>query len=151
MLPRRHREGVLRHYTGGHGGFLEIPVDELHPQGAVPLEMKAGDALFMTNLTPHASFANRTERVRWSLDLRYQSPQAPSNVGEDPARFTAETQTVSMACYPPEADFVIRDRTHPEREVHRAEDFHALRQRYEKTRPYFPGRGWTPMAQRQNP
>lgn len=151
VLPRRHREGVLRHYTGGHGNFLEIPVNELHPEGAVPLEMHAGDVLLMTNLTPHASFANRTDRVRWSVDLRYQSAEAPNNLDEDPEQLTAQTQRVSVACYPPEADFVIRDRAHPEREVRRPEDFHALRRRYEQARPHYPGRGWTPMVTRQIP
>ena len=48
-----------------------------------------------------------------------------------------------MACYPPEADFVIRDSAHPEREVRTAEAFQALRERFEAGRPFFPGRGWT--------
>jgi ectoine hydroxylase-related dioxygenase (phytanoyl-CoA dioxygenase family) len=148
VLPGRHREGIIRHYTGGHGGFLEIPEDVLGAEGAVPVEMKAGDVLFMTNLTPHASYENRTDQVRWSLDLRYQSVDVPSNVGEDPASYTPEREAVTMACYPPEADFVVRDTRHPKREVKSAAEFQALRARYEQARPYSPGRGWTPMAGR---
>ena len=148
VLPGRHREGIIRHYTGGHGGFLEIPEDELGAAGAVPVEMKAGDVLLMTNLTPHSSYENRTDGVRWSLDLRYQSVDAPKNVGEDPESYTPEREEVTMACYPPEADFVVRDAGHPEREVKSAREFQALRKRYERARPYFPGRGWTPITRR---
>jgi len=148
VLPGRHRGGVIRHFTGGHGGFLEIPEDVLGEGDPIPLEMKAGDVLLMTNLTPHASFENRTDEVRWSLDLRYQGAEAPNNVDEDPTTYTEERDPVTMACYPPEADFVIRDAEHPQREVRTAEEFQALRRRYEEAKPFFPGRGWTAMSEK---
>lgn len=149
VLPRHHQGGIIRHYTGGHGGFLEIPTDELGREiKPVPLEMGAGDVLFMTNLTPHASFENRTDQVRWSLDLRYQNASAPNNVDEEPSAYTPERDPVTVACYPPEADFVIRDSKQPEREVHSAAEFAAIRRRYEESRPHFAGRGWTPLAER---
>jgi len=110
--------------------------------------MKAGDVLLLTNLTPHASFANRTNTVRWSIDLRYQSAHVPNTVEEKPASYTRERDPVTMACDPPEADFVIRDRNDPAREVHSADQFRQLRQRYEETRPTIPGRGWTPLQER---
>ncbi|MCE9615475.1 MAG: phytanoyl-CoA dioxygenase family protein [Lentisphaerae bacterium] len=147
VIPGAHRTGVYRHYTGGHGGFLEIPADDL-PAGAIPLEMKAGSILFMTNLTPHASFANRTQAVRWSVDLRYQSPDAPTNADEAPESYTPEREPVTMACFPPEADFVIRSPSNPAREIRTAEQFHAVRDRYERAQPYMPGRGWTSLKQR---
>ena len=87
--------------------------------------------------------------MRWSLDLRYQGTGAPSNVGEDPESYTPERDQVTMACYPPEADFVVRDARHPEREVTSAAAFQALRERYERARPYSPGRGWTRLDERQ--
>jgi hypothetical protein len=149
VLPGGHRSGMLRHYTGGHAGFLEIPEDELPVSDPVPVEMKAGDALFLTNLTPHASFKNRTDMVRWSVDLRYQGVDAPNNVDETPDAITPERETVTMACYPPEADFVIKDTTNPEREVHSPDAFHKLRELYEQARPHGPGRGWTPMVERK--
>ncbi len=148
VIPTVHKTGILRHYTGGHAGFLEVPREELPPVEPVPVPMKAGDALLLTNLTPHASFENRTDQVRWSIDLRYQSANAPNNVDEDPASYTPERDPVTMACYPPEADFVIRDHNDPAREVHSAKQFQKLRQRYESTRPNTPGRGWTPLQQR---
>jgi len=104
--------------------------------------MTAGSVLFMTNLTPHASFENHTDQVRWSLDLRYQSMSAPNNLDEAPTDVTPERDPVTMACYPPEADFVIRDTHHPEREIRSAETFNQLRERFNSAKVYSPGRGW---------
>ena len=148
VIPTVHSSGILKHFTGGHAGFLEVPQDELPQVDPVPVPMKAGDVLLLTNLTPHASFANRTDQVRWSIDLRYQSADVPNNVDEDPASYTPERDPVTMACYPPEADFVIRDRKDPAREIQSADQFRQVRQRYETTRPNTPGRGWTPLQER---
>ena len=104
--------------------------------------------LFLTNLTPHASFENHSGIVRWSLDLRYQSMEAPNNVDEEPESYTLEREPVTMACAPTEADFVIRDTKNPHREVATPEQFHQIREKYENARPYHPGRGWTPMSER---
>ena len=142
VIPSVHREGVYRHYTGGHGGYLEIPKEELPKDEPVPIEMNRGDVLFMTNLTPHASFVNKSNGVRWSVDLRYQSMDAPNNAEEDPDSYTPERDPVTMACYPSEADFVIRDSKHPEREIRTPEAFRWLRDRFRDSKPYNPGRGW---------
>ena len=148
VLPGVQRRGILQHYTGGHAGYLEVPAEKLPEVQPVPVEMRAGDVLFMTNFTPHASFSNSTRMVRWSLDLRYQGTDAPTNIGEEPESYTPEREPVTMACYPPEADFVIRDGRHPEREVSDPQQFQALREKYDRTRAFSPGRGWTSLAQR---
>ena len=148
VLPEAHQHGIHRHYTGGHAGFLEIPDDELLPRDPVPVEMKQGDVLFLTNLTPHASFKNNSEIVRWSIDLRYQSMDVPNNVNEDPATYVPERDTVTMACYPSEADFIIRDNSDPEREINTPGAFKKIRERYEQMRPHNPGRGWTRLSDR---
>lgn len=64
VIPRAHNNGIIRHYTGGHGNFLEIAGEDLPHEKPIPLEMTAGSVLFMTNLTPHASFENNTNIVR---------------------------------------------------------------------------------------
>lgn len=150
VIPRAHKSGVIRHYTGGHGNFLEIASEDLPLEKPIPLEMTAGSVLFMTNLTPHASFENNTNIVRWSIDLRYMGTDAPNNVDEDPASYTPERDPVTMACYPPEADFVVRDTKSPEREVKDINTFQAIRKRYETVRAYKPGRGWTPLQERSS-
>ncbi len=50
-----------------------------------PLPMKAGDIVFLTNLTLHASKVNRTNRVRWSHDFRHH-PTAASTPAGTPER-----------------------------------------------------------------
>ena len=37
----------------------------------VPVPLKPGGALFMTNLTVHTSKLNTTRKSRWSIDFRY--------------------------------------------------------------------------------
>lgn len=147
VLPKMHRQGILRHYTGGHAGFLEIANKDLPSVQPVPLEMTAGSVLFMTNLTPHSSYENTTDTVRWSVDLRYQGMDVPNNIDEAPQSYTPERDPVTMACYPPEADFILHDTQHPEREVHAPEEFHRIRTTYDQHAAHMPGRGWTPMAE----
>lgn len=142
VLPKSHQTGILTHHSGGHGGYLEIVDQDLPSIEPAPLPMTAGSVLFMTNLTPHASFENTTNQVRWSLDLRYQGVSAPNNVDEAPTDMTEARDPVTMACYPPEADFIIRDTAHPEREIRSAEAFNQLRERFNTAKVYSPGRGW---------
>ena len=148
VVPKSHQNGIIPHYTGGHGGFLEIAADDLPPAEPIPIPMQAGGVLFMTNLTPDASFENRTDKVRWSVDLRYQGMLVPNNIDEDPASYVPEREPVTMACHPTEADFVLRDTEQPAREIRTPEQFYELRERYEKVRPYTPGRGWTSLKDR---
>ena len=151
ILPRAHRRGICTHHTGGNAGFLVIPDDDLPfpPERAVTAACPRGGVVFMTNLTPHCSTANRSDHIRWSLDLRYQSASVPNNVDLEPDP-TAKEQAPDMqiACYAPEADFVVQSRKHPER-VTTYEAFVRRRQRFDEAAragslPY-PKRGWRPV------
>ena len=102
----------------------------------------------MGNCTPHCSTPNTSDVVRWSLDLRYQNAGVPNNVGEMPEDFTRERPTHEIACYPPEADFVVQRPSAPERTVRDPARFDQIRQRYEHTRPQGPQRGWGDYAER---
>ncbi len=147
VIPKVQDEGVIRHYTGGHAGFLEIAPENV-PRGAIPVEMSAGSVLFLTNLTPHASFENKTDIVRWSMDLRYQDFGVPSNIGEVPEDYTPEREPVTMACHPGEAYFVIQDTQNPEREMRDPKAFAAMRKEWDRKKVHTPGRGWTPLNER---
>lgn len=70
VIPGSQRWGLL---DGARGSDQNIRTFEnVEQRGrAVPVPMKRGDVLFFGNLTFHASKLNRTDRVRWSLDLRY--------------------------------------------------------------------------------
>ena len=54
-------------------GFLGISKEERAALPGIPIEMEAGDALCFSQLTPHAALPNKSDAVRWSIDLRYQS------------------------------------------------------------------------------
>ncbi|MCX5659217.1 MAG: phytanoyl-CoA dioxygenase family protein [Planctomycetota bacterium] len=145
VLPRLHRDPILRHVTDKINVYLEIPEAEL-PKGVKPVcvPVRKGGALLLTNLTPHASFDNTTDVIRWSMDLRYQSAELPTNArisrlpGESvPAPDGAQgdapadaTNRPPVACYPPEADFLVRSRARPEQILKDAEAFRQLRQEH---------------------
>ena len=75
VLPRVHRERVV-YWTYSR----DLPDVE-----KVTLPMKKGDVLFFHKLTPHGSGPNRTDQVRWSMDLRYQKTGEPSPRPEWPS------------------------------------------------------------------
>jgi hypothetical protein len=148
ILPRAHRRGVFEHRTGGNAGFLVIRDEDLPRDVPEPIvaECPRGGVVLMTNLTPHCSTPNESDAVRWSVDLRYQSAEAPNNVGLWPAIEEEASPDVLMACYPPEADFVIRSAAHPERVcdyetfLRRRNHFDALQKKH------YPIRNWKPVA-----
>ncbi len=149
VMPRAHRRGVVRHYANGPHGYLAIDDPDLPPTAApLAVPVPLGGVLLLTNLTPHCSTPNRSGVVRWSLDLRYQDAAVPNNVGEAPQDFTWDRPEGEIACYPPEADFVVRSARAPDSEVRSAEAFNRLRQSYERRRPPGPQRGWTPYDRR---
>ena len=152
VLPRAHRRGVARHYTNGPNGYLAIDDPDL-PHGGAPVAVPVplGGVLLLTNLTPHCSTPNRSDVVRWSIDLRYQDAAVPNNVGEAPQDFTWDRPEAAIACYPPEADFVVRSVRDAQSVVRSADRFNRLRQRYERLRPPGPERGWTPYDRRPQP
>ncbi len=103
---------------------------------ACPAEDERERVLLLTNVTPHCSTPNRTDVVRWSLDLRYQHAAVPNNIGEAPHDFTWDRLDAEIACYPPES--VVRS----------AAEFNQIRQRYKRSSPPSPDRGWIPYDQR---
>ena len=147
VYPWRFDQGVLPHYFGRRDRYIWIPDDHLPDTDPVPVEMRAGDVLFLTNMTPHATFDNVSHTTRWSMDLRYGPMSIPNNVDEAPESYTESRRPDSMACAPTEADFVIRDSAHPDRDVVDGEVFTEIRMRY--ARQYVnPGRGWTHIRDR---
>jgi phytanoyl-CoA hydroxylase len=118
VIPDAHKGGILEHYLGGPSGYLVIQDEDLPETAApIPVPVPKGGVLIMTNLTPHSSYMNNADHVRWSIDLRYQGAGAPNNVDKLPADIDPDGPEVEIACYPPEADFVLRSPSHPESEV----------------------------------
>jgi hypothetical protein len=146
VLPNAHRGGVVTHHTGGHAGYLEVKETDLPlpVEKAVFAPVPLGGALLLTNLTPHASFSNTTDVIRWSIDLRYQSRNVPTNAFQEPEAFDPDAPPDEIACYAPEGDFVVRSAQHPET-VHTYEQYAARRAQYEAASLPGPRRGWQPL------
>ena len=135
VIPRAHRGTVAPHRPAEGKAYLEI-VEEALPAGPrICCPVAKGGVLLLTNLTPHGSYENRTDIVRWSMDLRYQSAALPTNAkisrlpGEVAPRGLTidDPEFVPVACHPPEADFLVRSKTRPDEVLRTAEQFAALR------------------------
>lgn len=97
VIPRTHREDLVTHCPTAQG--VGIPEALLPPGQPVPLPMKPGSLLLMTQRTVHSSLDNVTsDQVRISFDLRYQP------VGQPTGR-------------PAFPGFVARSVAHPETEL----------------------------------
>jgi hypothetical protein len=84
VLRGGHRGGqVFRHRperSQGHqkSWYLRIADEDL-PQGEiVTCEMPMGSLLLINQLIPHRSTENYSDKIRWSVDLRWQRPHEPS-------------------------------------------------------------------------
>ncbi len=106
LVPRSHSEGLNQHCSGvtatSPSGLLHIPDEMFRIEDALTMPMRRGSVLFMHRMTCHGSLPNRSDRVRWSLDLRYN----PTG------------QHTGRTAFP---GFVARSRAHPETELRDAE------------------------------
>ncbi len=92
VMPGAFRSGLLPHHN--FAGLTIIPAElpDIKPQ---PVPCMKGGIVIMNKYTPHRGLPNRSDIVRWSLDLRYQP---------------AGTST-GRSFYPA---FITRSREHPE-------------------------------------
>ncbi|MDA1347936.1 MAG: phytanoyl-CoA dioxygenase family protein [Chloroflexi bacterium] len=100
LVPWSHDEGLAFHCAGPNAATpgLHIPDDQFRIEDAVAIPMKRGSALFMHRLTCHGSLPNKSDRIRWSLDLRYNPIGQPTGRDVFPG-------------------FVARSKAHPETEL----------------------------------
>ena len=76
MMPGSHRWGLLP--TMGDGAGHLQPREEIEERGQyAAVTMAAGDVLAFHNLTFHRSTMNRSDSIRWSIDLRYSAIGVP--------------------------------------------------------------------------
>lgn len=93
ILPGVWKDGLLPHSAGGGGATIRPEsLPEIEPLIA---SVRKGGVVFMHRLTPHHSTPNRTDGVRWSLDLRFQP-------------------TGTATGRPWQPSFVVRSAAHPE-------------------------------------
>ena len=78
-----HRNGVYHHKIERDVGnpkswYLYIPEEDLAAFETVTCEVPLGGALFLQQRIPHRSLENYSNKVRWSVDLRWQRPGEPA-------------------------------------------------------------------------
>lgn len=70
VIPGSHRWGLLPHRPLGE--FFGIPVEAIpRRNSAIECPMRRGAALMMQHTLIHSSGINYSDRVRWSVDIRY--------------------------------------------------------------------------------
>ena len=94
VIPRTHGTGVRMHVTRAGKGTV-ITDEDMPDAEPMTLPMDKGDVLFLHKETPHRSTPNRSDTIRWSMDLRYQKTGTPTGRPFHP-------------------DFVARSRTNPD-------------------------------------
>lgn len=76
VLPGSHKWGLRPVESDDEGHH--IPTEDIESRGEiVTLPMKAGDIFAFHNLTYHRSLMNRSDGIRWSIDLRYSEIGRP--------------------------------------------------------------------------
>lgn len=144
VMPGVHKGGVARHTQlaageEGRRAYLEILEKDLPGERVVATPVDRGGVVLLTNRTPHRSTPNRSDVIRWSIDIRYQSADLPTNfpplalarngAAADNGATAADEplQEATLTCYPPESDFLVRSRSRPEAVVRTWEDFNEVR------------------------
>jgi ectoine hydroxylase-related dioxygenase (phytanoyl-CoA dioxygenase family) len=80
VIKGAHRLGrVLPHHLEKKKGnkaswYLYIDETDLPPGAVVTCNMPMGSVLLLNQLMPHRSTENYSDRIRWSVDLRWQRP-----------------------------------------------------------------------------
>jgi ectoine hydroxylase-related dioxygenase (phytanoyl-CoA dioxygenase family) len=92
VLPGVFKGGFLEHQAEGGTTIRPHLLPQVTPR---PVPVRKGGVIFMNRHTPHRSTPNRTDRVRWSIDLRYQPTGTPTGRPFHP-------------------EFIVRSRAQPE-------------------------------------
>ena len=84
VIPGSHRAGLKPH--GKVSGYPNEGIQDGYVPGgrAVACPVGKGGVVVFQHKTAHRSFPNRTERIRWSVDIRYSDPSMPTGRDEVP-------------------------------------------------------------------
>lgn len=138
VMRRVHQGAVVpHHYTAYHipgraeATTLEIVPEQLPGGEIITVPVRKGGVLLFTNRTPHRSIDNISDVVRWSIDLRFQSASLPTNYRlPDGQPLHEQHDDEPFACYPPEADLLVRSRAQADVVVHDWRQFEQIRRGY---------------------
>ena len=107
VIPVSHRWGLLPGARRADQNMVSF--EDVERRGTpVPLPMRCGDILAFHNLTFHASKVNRTDQVRWSVDVRFRETPGYRAVGAQEAAGNAALEAaLARSGRPP---LVVRSR-----------------------------------------
>ncbi len=92
VLTHSHQRGLKPHgEVAGYPnpGIIEGCVPQGEPR---PCPVRRGDVVVFQHRTVHRSFPNRSDRIRWSADIRYSDPALPTGRDNVPG-FVARSAT----------------------------------------------------------
>lgn len=75
LMPGVFKQGILPHVTEPTAAIAPDALPQIDP---VLAECRKGGIVIMNKFTPHAGTFNRSNRIRWSLDLRFHKTGAHS-------------------------------------------------------------------------
>ena len=133
VIPGSHKLPVVEHHSHSTGKYLEIKEENLPKDKWLCCPVRKGGALLLTNRVMHGSFKNHTEGVRWSMDLRYQSAKLPTNANITRLEGDIDRSVLAdapAACFPPEADFLVRSKKRSGQVIKTYQAFKNLRENY---------------------
>ena len=77
LMPGAHKLGLLQHRIKRGLGTAITPEALPHTR-VITVPLEPGSLLLMHKHMPHCSTRNNTDRVRWSMDIRYQPTGTPT-------------------------------------------------------------------------
>lgn len=80
IIPRCHHEPLRRHVRppAGEGGSYTVAPEELPDTEPVTIPVQRGGMILLHCRTPHSSEPNRSDGIRWSMDLRWNDARLPN-------------------------------------------------------------------------
>lgn len=89
IIPHAFKGGYLTHQAEGGTTIVDELMPSIRPVAA---ECRKGSVVIMNKYTPHRGTSNRSDNVRWSMDLRYHQTGAPSGRDFQPS-FVVRSQS----------------------------------------------------------
>ncbi len=82
VAPGLHKGPLHEGWNDPETGFLGLAPEVRDSHDGVSIEMEPGDALCFTQITPHRALPNRSNQVRWSIDVRYEPTAQATEAGQ---------------------------------------------------------------------
>ncbi len=83
VAPGSHDETLHEGYQDEETGFLGLSPNICETLNGLSIEMELGDILCFPHKMPHRALPNRSDAVRWSMDVRYEPTAQSTGSGRD--------------------------------------------------------------------